>query len=325
MSKILIFTETRGNKIKNSGYEVASTGVSLAKELNCEAYALLIGNNLSEVKASLSDYGLNKILLAEKQEFEKYSNSVYSKIIADTSTEIGADIIFFSATAMGRDLAPLVAGKLNAGLAVDCTEIKVDSSEIVATRPVFAGKVNVRVKINSPIKIFSLRPNVFKATNTHGPEPITENVNIDLTPDDYITKVKEVTISNDKLDVAEANIIVSGGRGLKTPENFKLIEELANTLGAAVGASRAVVDAGWRPHSEQVGQTGKTVSPNLYIACGISGAIQHMAGMSTSKCIVAINKDKDAPIFQIADYGIVADVFEILPSFTEELKKLLSN
>lgn len=166
---------------------------------------------------------------------------------------------------------------------------------------------------------------MFKAEQVEGDVPSVEGIKIDFNGADFSAVVKETTVSSEKIDVAEANIIVSGGRGLKAPENYHLVEELAKVLGAGVGASRAVVDAGWRPHSEQVGQTGKTVSPNLYIACGISGAIQHLAGMSSSKCIVAINKDKDAPIFQIADYGIVGDVFEILPALTEEFKKVLSN
>jgi electron transfer flavoprotein alpha subunit len=173
--------------------------------------------------------------------------------------------------------------------------------------------------------MYSLRPNVFKTEPINGVKAEIEKLSIELNDSDFSTYVKEIVVSSEKLDVAEANIIVSGGRGLKAPEHFHLVEDLAKILGAAVGSSRAVVDAGWRPHSEQVGQTGKTVSPNLYIACGISGAIQHLAGMSSSKCIVAINKDKDAPIFQIADYGIVGDVFEILPVLTDEFKKILSN
>jgi electron transfer flavoprotein alpha subunit len=226
---------------------------------------------------------------------------------------------------MGKDLAPRIAAKLEAGLASEITELRNDGGNLIATRPVYAGKAYVDVKITSEVKIYSLRPNVFKPEQTENVSFDVENVKIDLSNNDFSAAVKETTVSAEKIDVAEANIIVSGGRGLKAPENYHLVEELAKVLGAAVGSSRAVVDAGWRPHSEQVGQTGKTVSPNLYIACGISGAIQHLAGMSSSKCIVAINKDKDAPIFQIADYGIVGDVFEILPALTEEFKKVLSN
>jgi electron transfer flavoprotein alpha subunit len=222
---------------------------------------------------------------------------------------------------MGKDIAPRVACRLSAGLAADCIALKVEGGDVIATRPVYAGKALIDVKVSTSVKVFTLRPNVFPATASAEPvaaTPFTPS----LSDADFGTVVKEVRVATGRPDVTEADVIVSGGRGMKGPEHFGLIEELAGTLGAAVGASRAVVDAGWRPHDEQVGQTGKTVAPTLYIACAISGAVQHLAGMSSSKYIVAINKDKDAPIFQIADYGIVGDVFDILPALTKEVKKL---
>jgi len=325
MSKILAFVESRDNKIKNAGFELASAAVKLAGSLGAEAEILLIGSAVSQIAGELAAYGVKKVIIAEDPRLEKYSTIAYAKILAETAKQRSADIIFISATQMGKDLAPRVSAKLDAGLAVDCIDIRAEGGELIASRPVFAGKAIVEVKVDSPVKMFSLRPNVFKAEKVDGVTAGSEKIPVDLSDSDLKVKVKEVIVSNEKLDVSEATIIVSGGRGLKAPEHYKLVEDLAASLGAAVGASRAVVDAGWRPHSEQVGQTGKTVSPNLYIACGISGAIQHLAGMSSTKCIVAINKDKDAPIFQIADYGIVGDVFEILPALTEEFKKVLAN
>jgi len=325
MSKILAFVETRDNKIKNAGFETASTAVKFASLLGIEAEILLIGSDVFKLTGELSAFGVRKALVVEGANLEKYSTTAYAKIVAETAIQRSVDILFFSATQMGKDLAPRVAAKLGAGLAVDCTELRVENGEIIATRPIYAGKAYVDVQISSETKIFSLRPNVFKAESVNGSQSEPEKMNIELSDSDFSSMVKEVVVASGEIDVAEASIIVSGGRGLKGPENYHLVEELAKSLGGAVGASRAVVDAGWRPHSEQVGQTGKTVSPTLYIACGISGAIQHLAGMSSSKCIVAINKDKDAPIFQIADYGIVGDVFEILPALTEEFKKVLSN
>lgn len=325
MGKILAFVETRDNKIKNNGYETASSALKLSKELQYDAEVLLVGNGVSALAGDLGKYGIKKVLVCENEKLVNYSTTAYAKAVAEAVKQRGADIVLLSATAMGKDLGPRAAAKLEAGLAPDCTELRVEGGEIIASRPVYAGKAYVDVKISSPVKMFSLRPNVFKAEPADGGTPQAEKLNIDIAESDISVSVKETTVSNEKLDVAEANIIVSGGRGLKAPEHYKLVEELAKVLGAAVGSSRAVVDAGWRPHSEQVGQTGKTVSPNLYIACGISGAIQHLAGMSSSKCIVAINKDKDAPIFQIADYGIVGDVFEVLPALTEEFRKILSN
>jgi electron transfer flavoprotein alpha subunit len=325
MAKILAFIESRDNKLKNSGYEIASAAVKLGKELNAEVEALMIGSAVNGIANELGAYGIKKVLTAEDPKLEKYSTSAYSKIAADISRQRGADIVILSATAMGKDVAPVLSAKMEAGLVSDCTEIKTENGNIIATRPVYAGKAFIDVKVSSPVKIFCLRPNVFKPLRTDGISTDIEKIDANLTDDDFKVQVKEVVVSDEKLDVTEANIVVSGGRGLKGPENFHLVEELAKVLGGAAGASRAIVDAGWRPHSEQVGQTGKTVSPTLYIAIGISGAIQHLAGMSSSKCIVAVNKDKDAPIFQIADYGIVGDALEIVPALTEEFKKVLSN
>jgi len=277
---------------------------------------------VKSIGGTLGGYGTAKVLAVENARL-KYPSTAYAEIIAQVARSEKADVVFLPATAIGKDLAPRVAVKLEAGLAADCTLLKVQDGSLVATRPVFAGKALTEVVISSSVKVFTLRPNVFSAGESSGASVPVVDAKVDLIDAHYGAQVTEVTQSSGKIDVAEADIIVSGGRGLKGPEGFAMIEELASVLGAAVGSSRAVVDAGWRPHDEQVGQTGKTVSPSLYIAVAISGAIQHLAGMSSSKYIVAINKDKDAPIFQVADYGIAGDAFEIVPALTQELKKVL--
>ncbi len=322
--KILAFAEQREGKFKKSAFEVTQTAKKISVQLGAELLTLVIGDNVELFASELSSYGAGKILVVQDPRLHFYSTTAYAKIVADIAQREQVSMIFFPASQMGKDLAPRVAGKLHAGVATDCTALKIENGEIVATRPVYAGKSSVDVKVTSSVKIYSLRPNVFTASPVNGNSSSVEKVSIQLNGADFSAKVTGVKLSAGRPDVTEASIIVSGGRGMKGPEHFYLVEKLADTLGGAVGASRAVVDAGWRPHDEQVGQTGKTVSPTLYVACGISGAVQHIAGMSSSKYIVAINKDKDAPIFQIADYGIVGDVFEILPSLTEELKKALA-
>jgi len=319
---ILAVLEQRENKIKKSSFEVVSTAAGLAKDLGFEAQAVVIGDAVENIQ-DISKYGITNVTHFKSSELANYSASAYTNIIAEFAKEISAEYLLFSATALGKDLSPRIAVKLDAGCIVDCTNLQAADGNVIVTRPIFAGKALMDVKPKSEIKIISLRPNVFKA-NDSGSENSTNVVEKSVDNPDLSTKVIEFKKSEGKLDVAEADIIVSGGRGLKAPENFKLVEDLADALGAAVGASRAAVDAGWRPHREQVGQTGKTVTPNLYVACGISGAIQHLAGMSSSKYIVAINKDKDAPIFSVADYGIAGDIFEILPVLTEEIKKIKS-
>ena len=317
--KIIGVLEQRDGKLKKVSFEVANVASKLSNEMNLDPELIVIGNQVENLN-ELSAYGISKVTHFKNENLSFYSTSAYSQIIADYAKEIGTKYLVFSNTSLGKDLAPVVSIKLNAGCLVDCIDLKTDSGEVIATRPVYAGKALVDVKLKSEIKIITIRPNVFKPRSDGKLAEINVTIK-EITSPNLKSKVVEFKKSEGKLDVAEADIIVSGGRGLKGPENFYLVENLAEVLGAAVGASRAAVDAGWRPHREQVGQTGKTVTPSLYVACGISGAIQHLAGMSSSKYIVAINKDKDAPIFSVADYGIAGDVFEILPALTEEIKK----
>lgn len=322
--KILALAEQREGKFKKVAFEAVHAATQLANQSGAEAVALVIGKDIAKIAQELGNYGIKKVYVAEDERLNLYSTTSYAKIVADAVSSFSADIILFPASAMGKDLGARVAAKLKAGLAADCVAFQVDNGEIIATRPVYAGKAVINVKIKSAKKVFTLRPNVFSPGNPNGATAEVERLGLNLQDSDFSSKVTGVSISKaGRPDLTEADIIVSGGRGLGGPENFKMIEEVADVLGAAVGASRAVVDAGWRPHGDQVGQTGKTVSPSLYVAIGISGAIQHLAGMSSSKYIVAVNKDKEAPIFQVADYGIVGDAFEVVPELTAQLKKAL--
>jgi electron transfer flavoprotein alpha subunit len=318
--KILAFLEQRDNKLKRSAFEVISESKKLADELGYEVEAVVIGSDIADLNET-TKYGLTRLIHYKSDDLIQYSPSAYKDILVEAAKNSESEFVILSNSALGKDLAPRAAVKLNAGCIMDCTQINNNGGELIFTRPVFAGKALMELKFNTDIKILTLRPNVFKPVESQSSQELNIDVK-EVSDPDLKTRVTELKKSEGKLDVAEADIIVSGGRGLKGPENFHLVEKLADALGAAVGASRAVVDAGWRPHGEQVGQTGKTVSPTLYVACGISGAIQHLAGMSSSKYIVAINKDKDAPIFSVADYGIAGDIFEILPALTDEINKL---
>jgi len=319
---ILVVAEQRDSKIKKSSFEAVGAAIMLADELKGSCVALVVGSGVEAVAGDLGAYGASRVLVVDSPKLARHSNSAYAKVIAEVAAKEQAAIVLLPASQMGKDLAPRVAVKLNAGLAADCVALRVENGNVIATRPVFAGKTLLDIKVKTPVKMFTLRPNVFAAAR-NGQRVAVEKMDVPLEDGDFTATVTEMSVATGRPDVTEADIIVSGGRGLKGPENFHLVEELADVLGAGVGASRAVVDAGWRPHDEQVGQTGKTVSPTMYVACGISGAVQHLAGMSSSKYIVAINKDKDAPIFQIADYGIVGDVTEILPELTAQLKQAL--
>ena len=321
--KILAVAEQRDNKLKKTAFEVTKTARTIADQLSGEVVALVIGESTRNIAPALGGYGATKVLCVDNPRLKLYSTTAYTKIIAEVARKEQASVVVFAATSMGKDCAPRVSVKLDAGLVAYCIALKVNGQDIIAARPVYAGKVMTDVKVVSPTKVFTLRPNVFPTGASTGVNAPVESCDVQLDDTDFASVVKEVTQSSGKVDVAEADIIVTGGRGLKGPENFKMIEELASVFEGAVGASRAVVDAGWRPHDEQVGQTGKTVSPSLYVAVAVSGAIQHLAGMSSSKYIVAINKDKDAPIFQVASYGIVGDAFEIIPAMIQEVRKLL--
>ncbi|MEW6456558.1 MAG: electron transfer flavoprotein subunit alpha/FixB family protein [Acidobacteriota bacterium] len=317
---ILVFIEQREGRIKKSSIEVLSKSIRLKRG---EVNSIIIGNNLKDSINDLKKF-CEKIYVYDDPFFEKYS-SLYSDIIVDLAKRLTPEAIFFSATSLGKDLAPRVAANLNVSIASDCIEIKWESDILYIKRPIYAGKAFALVNFLKKPYIATLRPNVFSIdfNGDKNAEIIEEKYELKK---EINSKVIEILRGGGTaLDITEAQAIVSGGRGMKTPENFSLLKELASIIpNCAVGASRAAVDAGWIDHQHQVGQTGKVVSPDLYMAFGISGSIQHLAGMSSSKVIVAVNKDPEAPIFKVADYGIVGDLFEVVPLLKEELKKLLS-
>jgi electron transfer flavoprotein alpha subunit len=316
----LAVLEQRDGVLRKVSHEV----VTAAQRLGGSVEAVVCAAGAVRGVERAAKFGADKIVTLTNPAFAKYAPDSCAQALAERAKQGGYRTIIFAASATGKDLAPRVAAKLGVGVAADITELATDGGAIVVTRPVYAGKALLKVKVTAQPAVLSLRPNVF--TPVERPKAgAAETVAVNAPPGGGRVTVREIKAAPaGTLDVAEAQVIISGGRGLKEPANFKVLEELARAFGgqAAVGASRAVVDAGWRGHADQVGQTGKTVSPSLYIAVGISGAIQHLAGMRTSKVIVAINKDKDAPIFKVADYGVVGDLFEIVPKLTEEIRKL---
>jgi electron transfer flavoprotein alpha subunit len=319
VAAILAVTEQRSGSLRKVSQEVVSAARSIADQLAATVDALILGGGPVTGAAELGAVGADRVLSAAHPDFALYHPDGYAATIAAMAAQY--QCVVFAATATGKDLAPRVAARLKQGCATDVTSIAVEGGKIVITRPVYAGKALQKLRLNGSPAILSIRPNTFPVSRA-GKAGTQEAVSVPAFSSRVTVKeIKAAAAAT--LDVAEAPVVISGGRGLKEPGNFKLLEDLAAAFGnAAVGASRAVVDAGWREHGAQVGQTGKTVSPGLYIAVGISGAIQHLAGMRTAKVIVAINKDKDAPIFKVADYGLVGALFEILPRFTEEVRKL---
>jgi len=323
MPVIFAFVEARDGHIRRISEEVVTAARTVADSMGAEVHAFLLGGpGIERAAGGLGVFGADKIFVAEGPDVSTYSSEAYTTIVTDFVKDHACEVAIFGASAMGKDLAPRVAARLGVGYVADCMDLAVEDGRLVASHPRYAGKLLSRVTFARSPAVLSVRANVF--TPVQRPAPgVVEQVTFRVDPAGFGAILKEIRASaGKKADVGEAAIVVSGGRGLRDPENFKLLEDLAEALGGAVGASRAVVDAGWRPHAEQVGQTGKTVSPQLYFAIGISGAIQHLAGMRTSRYIVAINKDPDAPIFKIADYGIVGDLFEVVPRLTEEVRKL---
>jgi electron transfer flavoprotein alpha subunit len=318
MAGILVFIEQRNGEIRAASLQA----VSQARRLGAgPVTAVLPGSGVVGLAPPVGGYGADKVYVADDPNLALYSAEGYTEAVVKAAELAQPAAILFGGTAMGRDLAPRVAARLEVGALADAVDISVDGDTFVVKRPVYSGKAFATVDTagTSP-QVISLRPNVFAAEEVGGTAEVETLDGLALAIRAVVKELADT--AGGELDVAEADIIVSGGRGIKGPENFALIRELADSLGAAVGASRAVVDAGWIEHKHQVGQTGKVVSPTLYVACGISGAIQHLAGMSSSKIIVAINKDPDAPIFKVADYGVVGDLFDVIPPMVTAIKAL---
>jgi electron transfer flavoprotein alpha subunit len=324
MAKVLAVAELRDGAIRKVSEEAVTAARTLADELEGETHVFALGaSGAGEAAKSLARVGADVIHSTEHDAFAEYLPESYAATLAAHIRDAHYDAVIFAATALGKDLAPRVAARLDVPLAAEVTEFSVDAGEIVITRPIYGGRAFAHITIDATPQIISIRPNVFRAVERAGKgearafSAAAEGMN------DRVRVRETKAASGDRLDVGEAPIVVSGGRGMKGPENWHMLEELRDALGitAALGASRAVVDAGWRPHAEQVGQTGKTVSPQLYFAVAISGAMQHLAGMRSAKTIVAINKDPDAPIFKVADYGVIGDVNEILPALSARIRE----
>lgn len=319
MAKVLVFIEQRDGKNKKSSFELLGASSAAGNE----THAVIIGDSVSGLANECAQYGANKVHVVQDAALKSYTGEAYARALVAAIKSISPEIVLGSHTPMGKDLFPLVAAQVDGALATDCTALAFAGAGMNLKRPIYSGKAIAEVEFTgNSLKMATIRPNALGI----GKPDTAKTADASAISADFSglkTKILEIVKGNSaRPDVTEAPIVVSGGRALKDAANFKILEELADTMGAAVGASRAAVDAGYRPHRDQVGQTGKVVSPSLYIACGISGAIQHLAGMRSSKVIVAINSDPQAPIFQIADYQIVGDLFQVVPALTNEVKHL---
>ncbi len=319
MAKLLVFVEQRDGKAKKSSFEL----IAAAAKAGHETHAVLIGASVSGLAGECAQYGAQAVHAVENASLDKYTSDAYAKALQGAIKALSPEIVLASHTPMGKDLMPYLSALCDAGLASDCTSLEFDGAKLKLKRPLYSGKATAEVEfLGGGLQLATIRPNAIGLPKPDTSKSATATA---LSVDVSGTKGKCLEVqkgASTRPDVTESSIVVSGGRSLKTAENFKILEELADAVQGAVGASRAAVDAGLRPHRDQVGQTGKVVAPQLYIAAGISGAIQHLAGMRTSKVIVAINSDPQAPIFQIADYAIVGDLFQVVPAITAEIKKL---
>ena len=338
---VFVFAQQVDNELSGIALELIGKGKDLAKDLNTEVTAVLVGYEVKGLADELAAYGADKVILVDDPELKEYRTEPYAHALASVIEKYKPEIFLVGATAIGRDLGPRVSARIHTGLTADCTQLDIGDfpmnpipgkeqlhNQLLMTRPAFGG--NTIATIACPEfrpQMATVRPGVMqKAPKVEGAKAVVEEFNPGFTPDNKYVEILEIVKSVvDTVDIMDAKILVSGGRGVGSPENFKLLDVLAEVLGATVSCSRAVVDAGWKPKDLQVGQTGKTVRPNVYFAIGISGAIQHLAGMEESDIIVAINKDETAPIFDVADYGIVGDLNKIVPALTEKLKAELAN
>lgn len=325
MSAILVFLEQRKGNLKKASLEAISEGRRLADKTGGKLIGVLLGHSISSLSDKISHFASDKLYIADNPILENYSTDAYTSLFTTVIEKENPSVILFPATAMGKDLSPRIAARLKTGLATDCTGLDIDNEgNLVAIRPMYAGKAIATVSFSTKPQMASLRPNVFAIEERNSTKPEIVTMDVPLTKDDIKAPVVDlIKTSTGTVELTEAEAVISGGRGMKCTENFEILQKLADLLRGAVGASRSAVDAGWLDHQYQVGQTGKVVSPQIYIACGISGAIQHLAGMSSSKYIIAINKDPDAPIFKVADFGIIGDLFQVVPALTEGLKNIL--
>ncbi len=322
-SNVLVVTEQSDGVIRKASYQALTQGRRIADQTGGAVVALAAGSaadihKAGDLSAAFGKYGADRVVVTENDAFGVYLSDVFLDLASKAADAESPAVIIVGATMRGKDLAARLAARLDAALAMDCVDMRMENDDIIATRPMYGGKVLADVALKGAPKILAIRPNAF-GMEENPKAGALETFDAELAPSAFTQT--DARFETGKVELTEADVIVSGGRGMGGPD-YSVIEALTETLGGAVGASRSAVDEGWRPHADQVGQTGKTVSPNLYIACGISGAIQHLAGMSTSKVIVAVNKDPEAPIFAKADYGVAGDLFEIVPLLTEEIRKL---
>lgn len=318
---VLIYAENADGKFKKSIFEAVSYAKAIAHQNNTTLTAISIGNVAADELAALGKYGAAKVLNVSNDKLKTFVNQAYAAVIAEAAKKEGADIVVLSNSFSGRGLAPRVAVKLDAGIIDGAVSLPDQTGgKFIIKKTAFSGKAFALTELTSANKVIALTPNTYKVVETSGSATV-EDFSVETKESDFKAMLKDIVRSTDKVSLPDAEIVVSAGRGLKGPENWGMIEELAELLGAATACSKPVSDAGWRPHSEHVGQTGIAVSPNLYIAIGISGAIQHLAGISRSKVIVVINKDPDAPFYKVADYGIVGDAFEVVPKLIEAIKQ----